>query len=81
MTALGWYLGGLRMAAFIMMGAGLRALFGYWVASMNTLSLVLVSVPFAQLLIGLAQAVMPYTWGSRTPPMSFALLAAARILA
>lgn len=52
-TALGWYVGGRRIAALAVIGLGLVLLSGYWVASMNTLALVFVSVPLA-LLIGAA---------------------------
>lgn len=52
-TAVGWYVGGWRIAALAFVGLGLVLLSGYWVASMNTLALVFVSVPLA-LLIGAA---------------------------
>ncbi len=46
-TAIGWLIGGLRMAALGFIGFGFVLLSGYWVESMNTLSLVAVSVPLA----------------------------------
>lgn len=46
-TAIGWYLGGLPMAALGLGGLGFVLLSGYWVESMNTLALVAVSVPLA----------------------------------
>jgi len=46
-AALGWYLGGLPMAALGFGGLGFVLLSGYWVESMNTLALVAVSVPLA----------------------------------
>lgn len=48
-TALGWHLGGLRMAALGAVGLGFVLFSGYWDESMNTLSLVAVSVPLAVL--------------------------------
>ncbi len=51
-TALGWYIGGLRMAALGFIGFTLVLLSGYWAQSMNTLALVLVSVPLALILGG-----------------------------
>lgn len=56
-TAIGWYVGGWRIAALAFVGLGLVLLSGYWVASMNTLALVFVSVPLALLaggVIGIA---------------------------
>ena len=50
-TAIGWYLGGLGMAALGFVGLGFVLASGYWVQSMNTLSLVAVSVPLA-LIVG-----------------------------
>lgn len=61
-TALGWYLGGFRMALLALGGLGFVLLSGYWIHGMNTLSLVLVSVPLALLigaLIGLAAYEFP----------------------
>lgn len=46
-TALGWWLGGLRMAALGAFGLGFVWLSGYWVPGMTTLALVTVSVPVA----------------------------------
>lgn len=62
LTALGWYLGGVRMAALALIGLGFVLCSGYWIASMNTLSLVLVSVPLALVAgaaIGLAASEFP----------------------
>jgi glycine betaine/proline transport system permease protein len=53
LTALGWYLGGIRLAALALFGLGFVLGSGYWIQGMNTLSLVLVSVPLA-LLAGMA---------------------------
>lgn len=58
-TALGWYLGGLRMAALALFGLGFVLCSGYWIPGMNTLSLVLVSVPLA-LLAGMAIGLAAY---------------------
>ncbi len=49
-TALGWYVGGRALAALGLIGLGFVVISGYWVESMNTLSLVAVSVPLALLL-------------------------------
>lgn len=46
-TAIGWLIGGLRMALLGLIGFGFVLLSGYWTQSMNTLSLVAVSVPLA----------------------------------
>ncbi len=48
-TAIGWRLGGWRMAALGLAGFGFVLLSGYWEESMNTLSLVVVSVPLAMI--------------------------------
>ncbi|MEO1456355.1 MAG: ABC transporter permease subunit [Pseudomonadota bacterium] len=58
-TALGWYLGGARMAALGLGGLSFVLASGYWVESMNTLALVFVSVPLA-LALGLAIGVLAY---------------------
>ncbi|MFD0911488.1 ABC transporter permease [Ruegeria arenilitoris] len=50
-TALGWYLGGLPMAALGFLGLSFVLASGYWAESMNTLALVAVSVPVA-LIVG-----------------------------
>lgn len=50
-TALGWVLGGVRMALMAIVGLGFVLASGYWSEGMNTLALVAVSVPLA-LLIG-----------------------------
>lgn len=49
-TALGWVIGGLRMAALGFVGFGFVVISGYWLEGMNTLALVAVSVPLAALL-------------------------------
>ncbi len=46
-TAAGWYLGGLPMAALGFLGLSFVLSSGYWFQSMNTLALVAVSVPLA----------------------------------
>ncbi len=46
-TATGWYLGGLSMAALGFLGLSFVLVSGYWFQSMNTLALVAVSVPLA----------------------------------
>ncbi|HEY9039359.1 MAG TPA: ABC transporter permease subunit [Roseovarius sp.] len=51
-TALGWYVGGLRLALLGFVGLSFVVASGYWVESMNTLSLVAVSVPLALILGG-----------------------------
>ncbi len=51
-TALGWYLGGLRMALLGALGLGFVLASGYWIESMTTLSLVAVSVPLALMMGG-----------------------------
>lgn len=51
-TALGFYVGGWSLATLGFVGLGFVAASGYWVESMNTLSLVSVSVPLALLLGG-----------------------------
>ncbi|MEQ3671619.1 ABC transporter permease subunit [Pseudophaeobacter sp.] len=50
-VALGWRLGGIKMASMAAIGLGLVVASGYWVQGMNTLALVAVSVPLA-LLVG-----------------------------
>ena len=60
-TAIGWYLGGWRMAALGLLGLGFVIASGYWVESMNTLALVAVSVPLA-LLAGLAIGMFAYEY-------------------
>lgn len=52
-TALGWHIGGTRMAAAVLAGLGFVLASGYWIASMNTLALVVVSVPLALAVGGL----------------------------
>ena len=46
-VALGWRLGGIKMAAMAAIGLGLVLASGYWPQGMNTLALVAVSVPLA----------------------------------
>jgi len=53
-TALGWHVGGWRLGALALIGLSFVVASGYWVESMNTLSLVAVSVPLALLLGGAA---------------------------
>ncbi len=60
-TAIGWYLGGWRMAALGFLGLSLVLASGYWVESMNTLALVAVSVPLA-LIAGLAIGIFAYEY-------------------
>lgn len=52
-TALGWHLGGWRMAAGALAGLGFVLVSGYWAPGMTTLSLVAVSVPLALLAGGM----------------------------
>ncbi len=52
-TAIGWHLGGWRMGGLGLIGFGFVLLSGYWEESMNTLALVVVSVPLAMILGGL----------------------------
>ncbi|MEY8842671.1 glycine/betaine ABC transporter permease, partial [Cribrihabitans sp. XS_ASV171] len=56
-TALGWYLGGLAMAALGFLGLGFVLASGYWSEGMNTLALVAVSVPLA-LILGAAIGIL-----------------------
>ena len=56
-TAIGWYLGGVRMAALGFIGLCFVLASGYWSQSMNTLALVAVSVPLA-LIVGGAIGVL-----------------------
>ena len=56
-TALGWYVGGLAMASLGFFGLIFVLVSGYWYPSMNTLSLVFVSVPLA-LLAGMVIGIM-----------------------
>ncbi len=51
-TALGWAIGGVRMAMLGFAGLSFVLASGYWAQSMNTLALVAVSVPLALLLGG-----------------------------
>ncbi|GAA6209232.1 ABC transporter permease subunit [Cognatishimia sp. WU-CL00825] len=58
-TALGWRLGGWKMAALGAVGFGFVLVSGYWAQSMRTLALVFVSVPLA-LLMGMAIGILAY---------------------
>lgn len=58
-TALGWYLGGTRMALLGAGGLGFVLASGYWVEGMNTLALVSVSVPMA-LVLGLGIGILAF---------------------
>ncbi|WP_204112803.1 ABC transporter permease [Shimia biformata] len=58
-TAIGWVLGGLRMALLGAAGLGFVLLSGYWHQSMNTLALVVVSVPLA-MIMGLAIGILAF---------------------
>lgn len=58
-TGLGWYIGGLRMAALGCLGLVFVLASGYWIEGMNTLALVFVSVPLA-LTIGLAIGILAF---------------------
>jgi glycine betaine/proline transport system permease protein len=51
-SALGWYLGGVSLAALGFLGLSFVLASGYWPQSMNTLALVSVSVPLALLMGG-----------------------------
>ncbi len=61
-VALGWYAGGLSMAALAGVGLGFVLISGYWVEGMNTLALVFVSVPLA-LILGLGIGI----WANESP--------------
>ncbi|MCP4206368.1 MAG: ABC transporter permease subunit [Shimia sp.] len=66
-TALGWIIGGLRMAALGFVGLMFVVFSGYWTEGMNTLALVAVSVPLALLLgtaIGIAAFEFPRVKGA-----------------
>jgi len=52
-TAIGWFTGGLAMAALGLLGLSFVLLSGYWTQGMNTLALVAVSVPLALVVGGL----------------------------
>ena len=58
-TALGWLIGGARMAALGFFGLGFVVISGYWVEGMNTLALVTVSVPLAALM-GMAIGILAF---------------------
>ena len=69
-TAIGWYIGGWRMAALGLFGLLFVLASGYWVEGMNTLALVAVSVPLA-LIAGLAIGILAYEY----PPIKGAVQA------
>ncbi|WP_336098410.1 ABC transporter permease [Roseovarius sp. CH_XMU1461] len=58
-TGFGWWAGGLRLAALGGIGMSLVLASGYWTESMNTLTLVAVSVPLA-LIAGGAVGILAY---------------------
>ncbi|WP_270725766.1 ABC transporter permease [Shimia sp. Alg240-R146] len=58
-TAIGWLIGGLRLAALGFFGLGFVVISGYWVEGMNTLALVTVSVPLAAFL-GMAIGILAF---------------------
>ncbi|SFK93558.1 ABC transporter permease [Shimia haliotis] len=61
-TALGWLIGGARMAALGFFGLSFVVISGYWTEGMNTLALVAVSVPLAAIMgmaIGIAAFEFP----------------------
>ncbi len=62
-TALGWILGGWRMAALGFLGLLFVLGSGYWLESMSTLALVFVSVPLA-LTMGLGIGILAYEYPS-----------------
>lgn len=66
LAALGWHIGGRRMLALVLAGLGFILASGYWIASMNTLALVVVSVPLALVLGGLI-GVFAYEFPSVEP--------------
>ncbi|PSL18522.1 ABC transporter permease subunit [Shimia abyssi] len=67
-TALGWMLGGVRMAALGAFGLGFVVLSGYWAESMNTLALVVVSVPLA-MMSGLAIGILAFEYPRLKAPV------------
>lgn len=71
-TALGWYLGGLRMAALGFLGLSFVLASGYWSESMNTLALVAVSVPLA-LIVGGAIGLLANEFPRLKPPVQAVL--------
>ncbi len=58
-SAVGWKLGGIRLAALGFLGLIFILLSGYWIEAMNTLALIFVSVPLA-LIIGLLIGLLAY---------------------
>ena len=71
-TAVGWYIGGWRMAALGLFGLLFVLASGYWVEGMNTLALVAVSVPLA-LLAGLAIGMLAYEYPRFKSPVQAVL--------
>lgn len=63
LCALAWYIGGLRMTALVAVGLGFVLTSGYWVPGMNTLALVLVSVPMA-IMVGFLIGLLANEYGS-----------------
>ncbi|MGR3648828.1 MAG: ABC transporter permease [Shimia sp.] len=58
-TAIGWLIGGLRLAALGFLGVGFVVISGYWIEGMNTLALVTVSVPLA-VFLGMAIGILAF---------------------
>lgn len=71
-TAIGWYLGGLSMAALGFVGLSFVLASGYWSQSMNTLALVAVSVPLA-LIAGGAIGILANEFPRLKPPIQAVL--------
>lgn len=71
-TAIGWYLGGWRMAALGLVGLGFVLASGYWEQSMATLALVAVSVPLA-LVVGGAIGILANEVPRLRPPVQATL--------
>ncbi|KPA20502.1 Glycine betaine transport system permease protein OpuAB [Shimia sp. SK013] len=58
-TAIGWLIGGFRLAALGFIGLGFVVISGYWIEGMNTLALVTVSVPLA-VFLGMAIGILAF---------------------
>ncbi|TCL01288.1 glycine betaine/proline transport system permease protein [Shimia isoporae] len=58
-TAIGWLIGGVRLAALGFLGLGFVVISGYWAEGMNTLALVTVSVPLA-VVLGMAIGILAF---------------------
>lgn len=71
-TALGWHLGGWRMAAGVLAGLGFVLVSGYWAPGMTTLSLVAVAVPLA-LLAGGVTGIAAYKLPALRRPINLLL--------